>query len=151
MYAVIKTGGKQHKVQTGDHIKVELLEGEAGDTVVFEPILVVDDGGGAVIGKNLVGAEVTATLMGEQKQKKIHVFKYRSKTGYKKKIGHRQRLTQLEITGITVKGGDAKPKTQPKSEPKADKPEKAKPKADKPEKTEPKAEKAAPEAEADAT
>ena len=102
MYAVIKTGGKQHRVTPGDQIQVELLEGKPGDKVTFEPMLVVDDAG-THAGKDVTGATVTARLVGEQKGEKIRVFRYRPKTGYKKTTGHRQRLTLLEIEGVELK------------------------------------------------
>ena len=110
MYAVIKTGGKQHKVKSGDVISVELIEGEAGDKVTFEPILVVDDAGGTHVGKEVAGATVTGTLAGEKKGKKVKVFKYKPKTGYKKTIGHRQQYTVIEIEGIEFKAKKAAPK-----------------------------------------
>jgi large subunit ribosomal protein L21 len=110
MYAVIKTGGKQHKVKVGDTISVELLEGDAGDKVTFEPILVVDDGGGTHVGKELAGATVTGTLAGETKGKKVKVFKYKPKTGYKKTIGHRQQYTVVEIEDVQFKAKKAAPK-----------------------------------------
>lgn len=103
MYAVIKTGGKQHKVKAGDTIKVELLEGEPGDTVTFDPILVVDDDGGTHVGKALGGASVTGTLVGEVRDRKVRVFKYKPKTGYKRTQGHRQNLTELTIEKIDFK------------------------------------------------
>jgi large subunit ribosomal protein L21 len=114
MYAVIKTGGKQHRVAPGDQIQVELLEGEPGDKVTFEPMLVVDDAG-THVGKEVAGATVTAKLLGEQKGEKIKVFRYRPKTGYKKTTGHRQKLTLLEIEGVELKKGAAK-KTPAKAE-----------------------------------
>ncbi|MGI8616266.1 MAG: 50S ribosomal protein L21 [Actinomycetota bacterium] len=100
MYAVIKTGGKQHKVQAGDVIEVEKLVAE-GETVEFHPLLVVDDG------KTLVGAEaakavVTAKPLGEKKGEKVKVFKYRPKSGYSRKAGHRQLVTMLEITDVKI-------------------------------------------------
>lgn len=103
MYAVIKTGGKQHKVKAGDTLSVELLEGEPGDTVTFEPLLVVEDSGATHVGKDLAGATVTATLAGETKGKKVRVFKYKPKTGYKRTQGHRQQFTVIEIGSIDFK------------------------------------------------
>lgn len=106
MYAVIKTGGKQHKVKAGDTIHVELLEGSAGDKVTFEPILVVDDSGDTHFGKDVTGATVTGKLAGEKKGDKVRVFKYKPKTGYRKSQGHRQQYTVIEIEAI----GMGKPK-----------------------------------------
>jgi large subunit ribosomal protein L21 len=103
MYAVIKTGGKQHKVKEGDTLSIELLEGEPGDAVTFEPLLVVDDDGTTHVGKEVAGATVTATLAGETKGKKVKVFKYKPKTGYKRTQGHRQQYTVIEIGSIDFK------------------------------------------------
>ena len=103
MYAVIKTGGKQHKVKAGDVIEVEKLVHDGGP-LTFQPILVVDDDGKTHVGQQAAKATVTATPLGEQKGDKIKVFKYRPKTGYSKKTGHRQMYTLLEIGGIELKG-----------------------------------------------
>jgi len=100
MYAVIRTGGKQHKVKTGDTIQVELLEGSPGDKVTFEPILVVDDQEKPHFGKDLAGASVTGVLAGETKGEKVRVFKYKPKSGYSRRQGHRQTLTVVEIEEI---------------------------------------------------
>ena len=105
MYAVIKTGGKQHKVKTGDVIEVEKLVHD-GKAVTFQPILVVDDDGKTHVGQEIAKATVTATPLGEQKGDKVKIFKYRPKTGYAKKTGHRQMYTLLEIG--EVKLGTAK-------------------------------------------
>ena len=101
MYAVIKTGGKQHKVKAGDVIEVEKLVHDGG-TVTFHPILVVDDDGATHVGKEAAKATVTATPLGEQKGEKVKVFKYRPKTGYAKKTGHRQMYTLLEIGEVKL-------------------------------------------------
>jgi large subunit ribosomal protein L21 len=107
MYAVIKTGGKQHKVQPGDVIEVELMHG-IGETVTFHPLLVVDDDGTTHYGKEAAKAVVTAKPVGEQKGDKVKIFKYKNKTGYARKAGHRQLLTLLEISTVSL-GGTAKP------------------------------------------
>jgi large subunit ribosomal protein L21 len=106
MYAVIKTGGKQHKVQPGDVIEVELMHG-IGETVTFQPLLVVDDDGTTHYGKEAARAVVTAKPVGEQKGDKVKIFKYKNKTGYARKAGHRQLLTLLEISTVSL-GGAAK-------------------------------------------
>ena len=103
MYAVIKTGGKQQKVQVGDVIEVEKIVTE-GDTVTFHPILVVDDEGKTHVGKQAERAVVTAKPMGEQKGDKVKIFKYRPKSGYATRAGHRQLLTLLEIEDISLGG-----------------------------------------------
>jgi large subunit ribosomal protein L21 len=99
MYAVIKTGGKQQKVQAGDVIEVEKIVHD-GETVTFHPILVVDDDGKTHVGAEAAKAVVTATPMGEKKGDKVKIFKYRPKSGYAKRGGHRQLLTMLEISDI---------------------------------------------------
>jgi large subunit ribosomal protein L21 len=101
MYAVIKTGGKQQKVQVGDVIEVEKIVAE-GDTVTFHPILVVDDDGKTHVGKEAEKAVVTAKPMGEKKGDKVKIFKYRPKTGYAKRGGHRQLRTVLEIAEVKL-------------------------------------------------
>ena len=101
MYAVIKTGGKQHKVKAGDVIEVEKLVHD-GQTLTFQPILVVDDDGKTHVGQEAAKATVTATPLGEQKGDKVKVFKYRPKTGYSRKTGHRQMYTLLEIGEVKL-------------------------------------------------
>src|SRR5947208_10438710 len=102
MYAVIKAGGKQQKVKAGDVIEVELMHAD-GDKVELHPILVVDDEGKTHYGKEAQRAVVVAKLVGEQKGDKVKVFKYRPKTGYAKKQGHRQLMTLLEIEDIKLR------------------------------------------------
>jgi large subunit ribosomal protein L21 len=113
MYAVIKTGGKQHKVKAGDVIEVELIRSD-GDTVTFTPLLVVDDDGATHFGKEASKAVVTAKLVGEQKGDKVKIFKYRPKTGYAKRAGHRQMYTLIEIQDVTL-GGKTKRSTKASS------------------------------------
>ena len=102
MYAVIKVGGKQERVQPGDLIEVEHLKVDPGSQVEFEPIVVIDDDGKSHYGKDLSQAKVVATLVGDKKADKIRVFKYRNKTGYRKQMGHRQLLTLLEIQEVGI-------------------------------------------------
>jgi large subunit ribosomal protein L21 len=101
MYAVIKTGGKQHRVTAGDVIEVERLVAE-GETITFQPLLVVDDDGKTHVGKEIAKATVTAKPLGEKKGDKVKVFKYRPKSGYARKSGHRQLLTVLEVSEIKL-------------------------------------------------
>jgi large subunit ribosomal protein L21 len=101
MYAVIKTGGKQHKVKAGDVIEVEKLVG-ADEVVTFAPLLVVEDDGTTHAGSAAAKAKVTAKPLGETKGDKVKVYKYRPKTGYAKKAGHRQQLTLLEIQDVSL-------------------------------------------------
>ena len=103
MYAVIKTGGKQQKVKAGDVIEVEKIVHE-GETLTFQPILVVDDEGAAHVGAEAAKASVTAKPLGETKGDKVKIFKYRPKSGYARKAGHRQMLTLLEIQEVSLTG-----------------------------------------------
>ena len=115
MYAVIKTGGTQQRVKPGDVIEVERLVHE-GETISFQPLLVVDDEGATHVGKAAAGAVVTAKPLGEKKGEKIRVMRYRPKTGYSKRTGHRQLLTLLEISGIEL-GGSTKRRSSKAAEP----------------------------------
>ncbi len=101
MYAIIATGGKQYKVEEGDVIKVEKLGVEAGETVTFDQVLVVSDGETKVGTPTVAGASVTATVVAEGKAKKVIVYRYKRKTGYHKKNGHRQPFTQVKIDKIS--------------------------------------------------
>ena len=103
MQAIIVTGGKQYKVSEGDTIFVEKLPNEAGDTVVFDQVLAVIDGDKATFGTPVVeGASVEATVVKNGKGKKIRIFKYNPKKGYRKRQGHRQPYTKVEITKINA-------------------------------------------------
>lgn len=104
MYAVIKAGGKQQRVKPGDVIEVERMADADGGTVTFQPVLVVDDDGKAHVGKGVERAVVTATPVGEQKGDKIRVFKYRPKSGYSRRRGHRQLMTLLQIEDVKLTG-----------------------------------------------
>jgi len=108
MYAVIKTGGKQQKVKPGDIIEIEHLSAE-GETVTFHPLLVVDDDGKTHYGKDAQGAVVTAKLLGEQKGDKVSIFKYKNKSGYARRAGHRQLLTLIEIAEVSLGTGAKRP------------------------------------------
>jgi ribosomal protein L21 len=101
MYAVIKTGGKQHKVKAGDVIEVEKLV-TTDETITFQPLLVVEDDGTTHAGPAAAKATVTAKPLGETKGDKVKIFKYRPKTGYAKRGGHRQQLTLLEIQDVSL-------------------------------------------------
>ena len=102
MYAIIATGGKQYKVSEGDIIKVEKLGKEDGEKVVFDQVLAVNDGKLSIGTSTVAGATVTATVLGEGKARKVIVYKYKSKTGYHKKNGHRQLFTKLKIESISL-------------------------------------------------
>ena len=100
MYAIVKTGGKQYKVAEGDLVKVEKIEGEPGSAVALTPVLLVD--GAAVKSKasDLEKVSVAAEIVKQGKGPKIDILKYKNKTGYKRRLGHRQPQTTLKITGI---------------------------------------------------
>ena len=101
MYAIIKTGGKQYKVAEGDVIMVEKLEANEGDEVVFDQVLTVVNDGDVKVGKPVVeGAKVTAKVTAQGKDKKILVFKYKAKSNYRKRQGHRQPYTKVAIEKI---------------------------------------------------
>jgi large subunit ribosomal protein L21 len=100
MYAVIKTGGKQEKVSEGQRLEVELLGQDEGAEVTFAPVLLVD-GETVLSGSDAGNATVTARVVGETKGKKIRGFTYKNKSNQRKRWGHRQRYTTIEITGIT--------------------------------------------------
>lgn len=102
MYAIIATGGKQYKVEEGDVIRVEKLGVDAGETVTFDQVLVVSDGETKVGTPTVDGASVTATVVAEGKAKKVIVYRYKRKTGYHKKNGHRQPFTQVKIEKINA-------------------------------------------------
>ena len=102
MYAIIATGGKQYKVAEGDVIRVEKLGVEAGQAITFDQVLAVNNGELAVGCPTVAGATVSATVMGEGRGKKIIVYKYKRKTGYHKKNGHRQAYTQVKIEKINA-------------------------------------------------
>jgi large subunit ribosomal protein L21 len=101
MYAVIKAGGKQHRVKPGDVIEIEKVVG-ADETLTFTPLLVVGDDGATHAGSAVAKATVTAKAVGETKGDKVKVVKYRPKTGYAKKTGHRQQYSLIEIEGISL-------------------------------------------------
>ena len=103
MNAIIVTGGKQYKVAEGDVVYIEKLDQEAGDAVKFDQVLAVIDGEKATFGAPTVeGASVAATVVKNGKGKKIRIFKYTPKKGYRKRQGHRQPYTKVEIAKISV-------------------------------------------------
>ena len=101
MYAIIATGGKQYKVSEGDIVKVEKLEAENGATVTFDQVVAISDGS-LKVGKDVAKASVSATVMEQGKGKKVIVYKYKRKSGYHKKNGHRQAYTQVKIDKINA-------------------------------------------------
>lgn len=103
MYAIIETGGKQYKVQEGDVVFVEKLVAEEGSAVTFDKVLAVSDDGSLNCGNPLVkDATVSAKVLNHGKEKKVIVFKYKPKKGYRKKQGHRQPYTKVQIEKINA-------------------------------------------------
>lgn len=100
-YAVIRTGGKQYKVSEGQELKIEKLEVEAGKNFEFDDVLLTVDEGKVNVGKPKLSSKVSATVVDQVKGKKIAIFKYKAKTGYHKKTGHRQNLTVVKIDKIS--------------------------------------------------
>lgn len=109
MYAVIKTGGKQYRVQPGDILVVEKLDGEPGAAVAFGDVLLLGDGEAVTVGEPTVkGASVAATLIETRKGEKVKIFKKIRRQGYRRTRGHRQAETVLRVTGITAGGKETK-------------------------------------------
>ena len=100
MYAIIATGGKQYKVEEGDVIRVEKLDVKEGEEITFDQVLVVGDKELKIGDPTVSGASVKATVVAEGKEKKVIVYRYKPKTGYHKKNGHRQPFTQVKIDKI---------------------------------------------------
>ena len=114
MYAVIKTGGKQYRVQEGDVITIEKLNANVGDKVEFDEVLVLGEGADIKVGTPFLdGVKVFGTVTENGKGKKVIIFKYKSKKDYRKKQGHRQPYTMVEITGL---GTDKPAKAAPAAE-----------------------------------
>jgi large subunit ribosomal protein L21 len=99
-YAVIKTGGKQYRVEEGQTLLVERLPDEPGATVELTPLLLAGDGDAVLDKDELAKAAVTAEVVGHERGKKLRVFKFKPKRGYRRRTGHRQELTRLRITKI---------------------------------------------------
>ncbi|MEM1035371.1 MAG: 50S ribosomal protein L21 [Pseudomonadota bacterium] len=137
MFAVIKTGGKQYKVAEGDDIIIEKLAAEAGDSVTFEDVLMIGDGGKVTVGEPVVkGASVVGTIIEQRKGSKVMIFKKRQRNTYRRKRGHRQLETVVTIESILADGKKApakkkaapKKEAAPKTEAKKEAPKKAAPK-----------------------
>jgi len=100
VYAIVRSGGRQHKVAVGDIVEIDKVEAKAGDSVALTPLLLVDGDKITTDAKKLGKASVTAEVIAETKGPKIRIIKFKNKTGYKKRQGHRQRYTQVKVTGI---------------------------------------------------
>jgi len=103
MYAVIKTGGKQYRVEAGEKIRIEQILAEIGSELVIDQVLMLADGENISLGKPLVnGATVKATVLGQGRHDKVRIFKMRRRKHYQKHQGHRQNYTEIQITGISA-------------------------------------------------
>jgi large subunit ribosomal protein L21 len=103
MYAVIKTGGKQHRVSEGDVVVVEKINGGTGDAIVFDQVMMVGKDDDIRIGRPVVeGAKVTGEILSQTKASKLIVFKMKKRKGYHKKNGHRQQMTSMRIKEISI-------------------------------------------------
>ncbi|MEA4883082.1 MAG: 50S ribosomal protein L21 [Clostridia bacterium] len=101
MYAVVETGGKQYRVSPGDVVRIEKLDVEAGEEVIFSRVLMIAADGTVTVGKPMVlGGSVVGTVLGHDKAKKIYVFRYKAKKHERKKTGHRQPFTSVRIQSI---------------------------------------------------
>lgn len=102
MYAVVETGGKQHRVSEGDLVKVEKIEGEVGASISLDRVLLIAAEGETKVGRPMVeGAEITAEIVRQGRDRKVVVFKKKRRKNYRRRYGHRQPFTHLRITGIT--------------------------------------------------
>jgi large subunit ribosomal protein L21 len=111
MYAIVKTGGKQYRVAVGDVVTVEKLPGAPGDQVSLSAVLLVDGETVTHAADALADVAVTAEVIGPAKGPKISIHKFKNKTGYHKRMGHRQKLTQLKVTGIDAPSSATRTKT----------------------------------------
>jgi len=103
MYAVVKSGGKQHRVSVGDIVKVEKLDGQVGDKVNLQEVLLVAKEGQVQLGRPLVeGAQVQAEIVDQGKHRKVLIFKYKRRKRYRRKTGHRQPFTALKVLDIAT-------------------------------------------------
>jgi large subunit ribosomal protein L21 len=102
VYAIVKTGGKQYKVAVGDVVQVEKVAGGVGDAVALPALLVVDGDSVTSDAKALAGVSVSGEVVAHTKGPKINILRYKNKTGYKRRMGHRQQLTQVRVTDITT-------------------------------------------------
>jgi len=108
MFAIIRTGGKQYRVKPNDVLKIEKLDGAAGDTITFAEVLAVGSDAGTTIGKPLVaGATVSATVIAQDRLDKVIIFKKRRRQNSRRKNGHRQHVTVLRVAGINAEGHHA--------------------------------------------
>jgi len=124
MYAIVKTGGKQYRVERGQTLLVERLALEHGAVANLEPLLVVD-GEDVVDGERLASATVSARVIGHERGPRLRVVKFKPKRGYRRRTGHRQHLTRIEVTDISLEGSGGRGRgadssASPPSPPEAD-------------------------------
>jgi large subunit ribosomal protein L21 len=100
VYAIVRAGGRQEKVSVGDVVVMDRVQGQAGDTVELAPLLLVDGGNVTSDAAALASARVTAEVVAAEKGPKITIMKFKNKTGYRKRQGHRQKHTRIRVTGI---------------------------------------------------
>ncbi|MBK8460304.1 MAG: 50S ribosomal protein L21 [Micropruina sp.] len=100
MYAIVRSGGRQHKVAVGDVVEIDKINAKVGESVALTPLLVVDGETVTTEAKQLAQVTVSAEVLAATKGPKIRIVKYKNKTGYKKRMGHRQKYTQVKVTGI---------------------------------------------------
>jgi large subunit ribosomal protein L21 len=103
VYAIVRSGGNQQKVSVGDVIDVDRIDGEIGSTVSLPAVLLVDGETVTSDAKKLAGVSVTAEILDAVKGPKISIMRYKNKTGYRRRLGHRQKYTQVKVTGIETK------------------------------------------------
>jgi len=116
MYAIIKTGGKQYRVQEGEWLLVERLPVDDGATITLDPLLYVD-GDNVVDGDDLAQVTVEAKVLAHERGPKLRVVKFKPKRGYKRRNGHRQELSRIEITSLALGSGDSRPRATAASAP----------------------------------
>jgi large subunit ribosomal protein L21 len=100
VYAIVKASGRQEKVSVGDVVVTNRIDAQPGDTVTFPAVLVVDGEKVTSSPEDLAKVKVTAEILGDERGTKIRIFKYKNKTGYRRRQGHRQELTRVKVTGI---------------------------------------------------
>jgi large subunit ribosomal protein L21 len=107
VYAIVKTGGKQYKVAVGDVVEVEKVPGAVGDPIALPALLVVDGGSVTSDAQALAGVSVSGEVVAHTKGPKLNIMRYKNKTGYRRRLGHRQSLTQVRVTDISTASGKA--------------------------------------------
>jgi large subunit ribosomal protein L21 len=116
MYAIVETGGRQYRVSSGDKIDVEKLAGQVGDTIALTTVLMIGQGAAVTIGTpTLAEARVEARIVAQKRGKKIIIFKHKRRKNYRRKQGHRQWLTSLQITEIHAAAADVTPAASPQT------------------------------------